>query len=75
MTGPYTLASGETNLTVDAGFYRPASLGDYVWEDLNRDGQQDDGEPGINGVDGEVAELPGRAGLVTGPGDDADGRR
>lgn len=25
-------------------------LGDYVWEDLDRDGLQDDGEPGIPGV-------------------------
>ena len=27
-----------------------AMLGDTVWEDLNRNGQQDDGEPGIGGV-------------------------
>jgi uncharacterized repeat protein (TIGR01451 family) len=26
------------------------SLGDYVWEDVNRDGIQDDDEPGISGV-------------------------
>jgi hypothetical protein len=49
-TGQYTLAAGETNLTVDAGFYRPASLGDFVWNDLNTNGVQDAGEPGIGGV-------------------------
>jgi uncharacterized repeat protein (TIGR01451 family) len=49
-TGQYTLASGETNNTVDAGFYRPAALGDFVWEDLNANGQQDSGEPGIPNV-------------------------
>jgi hypothetical protein len=29
---------------------RPASLGDWVWEDMNNNGIQDDGEPGIEGV-------------------------
>lgn len=28
----------------------PAKLGNYVWEDLNKDGLQDDNEPGIAGV-------------------------
>jgi hypothetical protein len=32
------------------GLYRPASLGDFVWDDLNADGIQDLGEPGIEGV-------------------------
>ncbi|NOT44871.1 MAG: hypothetical protein HOP14_09760 [Acidobacteria bacterium] len=50
MTGQYTLVAGETNLTVDAGFYVPAALGDFVWKDLDADGQQDGGEPGIAGV-------------------------
>ena len=35
---------------MDQGLWRPASLGDYVWEDLNHNGQQDDGNTGINGV-------------------------
>ncbi len=41
---------GEDNDTLDAGFVIPASLGDRVWLDLNRDGLQVDGEPGVNGV-------------------------
>jgi hypothetical protein len=49
-TGTYTLAPGETNLSVDAGFYKLAALGDFVWHDLNADGDQDAGEPGISGV-------------------------
>ncbi|MBK8192270.1 MAG: carboxypeptidase regulatory-like domain-containing protein [Lewinellaceae bacterium] len=44
------LTSGESNLTYDAGFYLPASLGDYVWSDTDGDGVQDGGEPGIGGV-------------------------
>ena len=45
-----TLESGETDLTWDAGLFRPAALGDFVWEDLNKNGIQDDGEPGVPDV-------------------------
>ena len=45
-----TLASGESDLTLDQGYYSPASLGDLVWFDLNQDGVQDGGEPGVEGV-------------------------
>ncbi|WP_322494448.1 SdrD B-like domain-containing protein, partial [Chloroflexus sp.] len=44
------LVSGEADLTWDAGLYRPASIGDRVWRDVNGDGVQDAGEPGISGV-------------------------
>ena len=50
VSGLYTLVSGEHNPTIDAGFYKPASLGDRVWNDLNNNGLQDNGEPGINGL-------------------------
>ena len=36
-----------------------ASLGDFVWEDLNGDGIQDDGEPGIEGVTVELLDDAG----------------
>jgi protocatechuate 3,4-dioxygenase beta subunit len=49
-TGAINLGAGQTNLTIDAGLLRPASLGDYVWEDRNGNGVQDSGEPGISGV-------------------------
>jgi hypothetical protein len=49
-TGTYTLAPGDKNLTIDAGFYQPVQIGDLVWNDLNGNGQQDGGEPGIAGV-------------------------
>ena len=45
-----TLLSDENNLTIDGGFYKVASLGDYIWSDTNANGIQDDGEPGIEGV-------------------------
>ena len=45
-----TITAGENDLTWDAGLYQPASLGDFVWNDLNANGVQDGGEAGINGV-------------------------
>ena len=39
------------NLTIDAGLLAPiGSLGDFVWKDLNDNGRQDAGEPGVNDV-------------------------
>ncbi|WP_460984246.1 SdrD B-like domain-containing protein, partial [Spirosoma fluminis] len=49
-TGSYVLTSNENNTTVDAGFYRPATIGDRVFADNNNNGIQDAGEPGIPGV-------------------------
>jgi len=45
-----TLAMGEDNTSIDAGVYKPAGLGDYVWHDANANGRQDAGEAGIAGV-------------------------
>ena len=39
-----------SNLTVDFGFFRLGSLGDFVWNDVNRDGIQDAGELGVPNV-------------------------
>ncbi|MEY2410168.1 MAG: large repetitive protein, partial [Verrucomicrobiota bacterium] len=50
LTDCVVLASGQTNLCVDIGLKRPAALGDFVWEDLNNNGRQDVGEPGISNV-------------------------
>ncbi|GHB58636.1 hypothetical protein GCM10007390_10160 [Persicitalea jodogahamensis] len=39
------------NLAIDAGLLAPlGSLGDFVWKDLNDNGRQDAGEPGVNNV-------------------------
>ncbi|NJM40380.1 MAG: DUF11 domain-containing protein [Anaerolineae bacterium] len=45
-----TLVSGENDPTWDAGIYQLSSLGDRVWEDVNLNGTQDGGEPGVAGV-------------------------
>ncbi|GEM_PF-2999900 len=46
----FTLSTGQHLTGMDAGLVRPPSIGDFVWEDLNQNGIQDDGEPGIEGV-------------------------
>ena len=53
------LASGEEDLSLDAGFYVPSKLGNLVWEDYNDNGIQDAGEPGIQGVDATISGTTG----------------
>ena len=49
--GPCTyITGGEFDSTYDAGLLILAAIGDYVWHDLNGDGLQTPGEPGIPGV-------------------------
>ena len=64
-TGTYTLASGDNNTTVDAGLYQPAALGDFVWKDLNGNGIQDAGEPGIANVTVNLLGPTGSSVLAT----------
>jgi hypothetical protein len=46
-----TLVAGENDLSWDAGIYPlPASIGDRVWFDDNKNGIQDAGEAGVPGV-------------------------
>jgi hypothetical protein len=46
-----TLAAGDNYPDLDTGYFSPkASLGNFVWFDLDRDGIQDAGEPGIENV-------------------------
>jgi hypothetical protein len=49
-TGVINLVSGQNDDTNDAGFTRPAALGDFVFNDLNNNGIQDPNETGISGV-------------------------
>ena len=54
LTGTYTLASGDSIMTVDAGIYQPqpstAKVGDKVWFDTDGDGIQEPGESGVSGI-------------------------
>ena len=50
---PYTVtvSGGQTNTTADFGYYfSPATLGNYVWLDVNNDGIQSAAEPGLPNV-------------------------
>ena len=58
-TTPASLKSGQEDQTIDFGFYRFASVGDRVWHDLNADGIQDSGEPGIAGVSVQLFDSDG----------------
>lgn len=51
-TGTITLSAGETDLTIDAGLTvpRPATIGNFVWNDFNANGLQDATEPGMGGI-------------------------
>ena len=62
-TANYALSPDETDLSVDAGLYRLAALGDFVWNDINHDGIQNPAaEPGVLGV--TVRLLDGSGNLI-----------
>lgn len=44
------LAAGSVRSDLDLGLLRLPTVGDRVWEDLNRNGRLDAGEPGVAGV-------------------------
>ena len=50
LTSVYTVSGDYTNLDIDAGYYKLAKLGNFVWEDINKNGSQDANEPGIENV-------------------------
>ena len=54
------VVDGTHDPSLDFGFkLKKVSVGDYVWVDKNRDGIQDEGEPGIPGVVLEVTDPEG----------------
>jgi hypothetical protein len=59
VTACINISEGENDMTWDAGIYQCANLGDYVWEDTNKDGIQDSGEPGLAGLAVHLYECSG----------------
>lgn len=51
LSAPFTLNMSENLADQDIGMGAPAQIGDYAWLDLDRDGMQDAGEPGVPGLD------------------------
>ena len=61
---------GDQDLSLDFGLIPVlTTLGDYVWKDLNRNGLQDDGEPGVSNI---VAYLLDATGTRLGPSTTSD---
>lgn len=51
-TANITIVAGQTQKDIDAALVNAkASIGNFVWYDQNRNGKQDVGEPGIEGVE------------------------
>lgn len=50
LTQTVTIADDGMDDTIDAGLFKPASIGNFVWDDTNHNGIQDQGEPGLVGV-------------------------
>jgi hypothetical protein len=50
LTAVFTLSASEANVDIDAGLHPPTTIGNFVWNDLDADGVQDGGEPGLGGV-------------------------
>jgi hypothetical protein len=59
-TPTYTFFSGEEHCNISAGFYPMALMGDYVWDDVNVNGIQDNGEDFFPGVTVEVFNEQGQ---------------
>ena len=50
-TPVFTVTTIAPNIDMDAGYISSTSVGDFVWEDVNGNGIQDAGEPGLENVD------------------------
>ncbi len=54
LTGTFTVATGQVRRDLDAGFVNVVNLGNFVWDDLDKDGRQDPGEPGLANIPVEL---------------------
>ena len=70
-SNPITLSGGEQRDDMHAGIYKPVTIGNTVWNDLNGNGIQETGEPGISGV--TVALFDGSGSVVETTETDTDG--
>jgi hypothetical protein len=62
----FTLTSGQTNNTIDAGLYQKATIGDRVFLDSNANGLQDAGEAGLAEVTVQLLDSSGNPVLNNG---------
>ncbi|MDB9527237.1 SdrD B-like domain-containing protein [Oscillatoria sp. CS-180] len=66
-----SLDPGDVDPTIDSGFFKKAGLGDFVFLDADRDGVQDAGEAGVEGV--QVDLIDGNGNVVATTTTDAQG--
>ncbi|MEM9920643.1 MAG: SdrD B-like domain-containing protein [Bacteroidota bacterium] len=59
MTANKVYGGADDDFGIDAGYFRLADIGNLVWEDLNRNGLREAGEPGIAGVDIQLTGQDG----------------
>ena len=65
-TDPTTvIATAGTKPSITTGYAFAGSVGDFVWDDLNGDGIQDIGEPGIAGVTVNLYDSAGTSLVAT----------
>jgi uncharacterized repeat protein (TIGR01451 family) len=57
--------SAANDETIDFGYYKPVTIGDFVWNDANANGIQDSGEAGIGGVTLTLTGTNGAGQAVT----------
>ncbi|MFC5405982.1 SdrD B-like domain-containing protein [Cohnella soli] len=57
---------GSDDMTIDAGMYELASIGDKIWVDSNDNGIQDGGEPALAGVKIELFKADGVTSVTDG---------
>ena len=70
-----SLTAGQNRTDVDFSYAGTGSIGDRIWYDLNGDGLDDPGEPGLGGIDVTVTWVAGNGGadVVFTTTTDADG--
>jgi hypothetical protein len=63
----YLYHDNSSDQTIDFGFESPCTgtLGDFVWHDLDRNGIQDAGEPGLSGVTVTLRQLADNSLIAT----------
>jgi len=49
-SGPIELEVAQDNVSIDAGLYLPVQLDNWVWEDMDGDGNHQEDEPGLGNV-------------------------
>lgn len=65
VSAPLTLTMAEHKTGQDVGTGRTGTLGDFAWLDLDQDGMQDAGEPGVPGIEIRLYQFGQVAGQTT----------